>query len=35
MLSLKYIKSDEKRIQGILKQRAIELNETNNRVKKE
>jgi len=33
MLSLKYIKSDEKRIQRILKQRAKELYETNNRVK--
>jgi len=35
MFSLKYIKFDEKRIQEILKQRALELNETNNRVKKE
>ena len=30
IISLKYIKSDEKRIQGILKQRAIELHEGNN-----
>ncbi len=32
ILSLKYIKSDEERIQGILKERAKELHETNNRV---
>jgi len=33
ILSLKYIKSDEARIQGILKDRVKELHETNNRVK--
>jgi len=35
MLSLKYIKSDEARVQGILKQRAKELHEGNNKVKED